>query len=418
MNSPNLSASLFVIALAAFGLPSAAAAQESFTGRVIDERSKTGVAGATVSIAGYPGTIKTDSEGRFTWSPRPEAPFQVIIVLPAGQVVSPVTVERADGQVELTVNPLRDESLTVVGVAPSVTTTPAAGMTLLSSRQIAQRAPENLMQALETVPGVNQVSEGHASVPAIRGLARGRTLLLIDGGRVTSERRVGPSATFADPATFEGIDVARGPGSVAYGSDALGGVISVRTRRAEPGLAAAGPRQRHARRRCSGSARRGGSLEGPVSWRRDLPGARPLGGRLGRSGRRRDPQFGMEGPWLPGPGRSSGRQGHALGRPAERLRQGHRTAAQQLERGPLLLPLRGFAPVHQLVRAPQRRRISADRRDRVRRHVRAADRSGPLCHRHDRTQHRARRRLGQRLPRQGQRRRGPSGRRAWSSAST
>ncbi len=55
------------------------------------------------------------------------------------------------------------------------------------------------------------------------------------GRACRSERRVGPSATFADPATFEGIDVARGPGSVAYGSDALGGVISVRTRRAEPG---------------------------------------------------------------------------------------------------------------------------------------------------------------------------------------
>jgi hemoglobin/transferrin/lactoferrin receptor protein len=66
-------------------------------------------------------------------------------------------------------------------------------------------------------------------------MARGRTLFLIDGGRVTAERRVGPSATFLDPATVEGIDVSRGPGSVAYGSDALGGVISIRTRRAEPG---------------------------------------------------------------------------------------------------------------------------------------------------------------------------------------
>jgi hemoglobin/transferrin/lactoferrin receptor protein len=91
------------------------------------------------------------------------------------------------------------------------------------------------MQALETVPGVSQVSEGHAAVPAVRGLARGRTLFLIDGGRVTAERRVGPSATFLDPASIEGIDIARGPGSVAYGSDALGGVVSVRTRRAEPG---------------------------------------------------------------------------------------------------------------------------------------------------------------------------------------
>jgi hemoglobin/transferrin/lactoferrin receptor protein len=66
-------------------------------------------------------------------------------------------------------------------------------------------------------------------------MARGRTLILIDGGRVTAERRVGPSGTFLDPSVVEGIDVARGPGSVAYGSDALGGVISVRTRRAEPG---------------------------------------------------------------------------------------------------------------------------------------------------------------------------------------
>ena len=82
--------------------------------------------------------------------------------------------------------------------------------------------------------GVNQVSEGQAAVPAVRGLARGRTLILIDGARVSSERRVGPSATFLDPDVIEGVEVARGPGSVAYGSDAFGGVISVRTRSRRP----------------------------------------------------------------------------------------------------------------------------------------------------------------------------------------
>src|SRR5690606_34362335 len=87
---------------------------------------------------------------------------------------------------------------------------------------------------VENVAGVNQVSEGHAAVPVVRGLARGRTLILIDGARVTSERRVGPSATFMDPAMLDGVEVARGPGSVAYGSDAFGGVISVRTRRVAP----------------------------------------------------------------------------------------------------------------------------------------------------------------------------------------
>lgn len=223
--------------LLALGLVCPAVAQEpSFSGRIVDRHTGAGIAGATVSVAGVPGTVKTDDEGRFTWTPRPVVPFQVIVVLASGQVASPITVENAEGDgADLAVNPLADESLTVVGAAPSVSVSPAAATTLLSSLNVARRSPEHLLQALETVPGVNQVSEGHAAVPAIRGLARGRTLLLIDGGRVSSERRVGPSATFADPAAFEGIDVARGPGSVAYGSDAIGGVISVRTRRAEPG---------------------------------------------------------------------------------------------------------------------------------------------------------------------------------------
>jgi len=208
----------------------------TLTGRVIDQQTSSPVAGAIVSIAGLPGKVKTDVDGRFAFESPPAAPFQMIVVLPGGQVAKPVLVEKVGG-VEITVqiSALADESVTVVGVALSIDAAPGSATTLLSNLQIARRSPEHLLQALETVPGINQVSEGHAAVPAIRGMARGRVLLLVDGARVTSERRVGPSATFMDPAVLEGIDVARGPASVAYGSDALGGVISVRTKRAEPG---------------------------------------------------------------------------------------------------------------------------------------------------------------------------------------
>ena len=205
-----------------------------FSGRVIDERSSSPIAGASVTIGGIPGSVRTDEDGKFTFEPGPTPPFQVVVVLAAGQVARPVLITTIDTEATIKVNALADESLTVVGAAPSVDAAPGAATTLLSSLQIARRAPENLLQVLETVPGINQVSEGHASVPAIRGMARGRVLLLIDGARVSSERRVGPSATFLNPAVLEGVDVARGPGSVAYGSDALGGVISMRTRNAEP----------------------------------------------------------------------------------------------------------------------------------------------------------------------------------------
>ena len=207
-----------------------------FEGRLVQQDSSTPVAGAVVSIVGMAGSAKTDADGKFTWTPVPAVPFQIIVILPGGEVARPVLIETlGSGVTTIPVRSLSDEAVTVLGAAPSINATAGAATSVLSSRQIAQRNPENLMQALETVPGVNQVSEGHASAPAVRGLARGRTLLLIDGGRVSSERRVGPSGTFMDPAVVEGIDIARGPGSVAYGSDALGGVVSVRTRRAEPG---------------------------------------------------------------------------------------------------------------------------------------------------------------------------------------
>lgn len=231
-------ATAWCVCLLLFAGARIADAQESsaFSGRVVDRASSAPVRGATVLINGFPGTARTDADGRFRLEARPEPPFQIIVVLPTGHVARPIDIKSIDGEVTtVAVDPVTDESVTVVGAAPSVTASPASGMSLLSAEQIRSRNPENLMQALETVPGVNAVSEGHATVPAIRGLARGRTLVLIDGARVTSERRVGPSATFADPSTFEGVDVARGPGSVAYGSDAIGGVISVRTRRAEPG---------------------------------------------------------------------------------------------------------------------------------------------------------------------------------------
>ena len=208
----------------------------AFRGRIVDRDGKP-VANATVSILGRTGEAITDQEGRFVWQPDPPAPFEVLVIDAAGHYSRPILIEALDAAAELvvTIAPILNESVTVSGSAPSIESTPGAATASLSARDVAVRQPTNLMQAIENVPGVNQVSEGQAAVPAIRGLARGRTLILIDGARVSSERRVGASATFLDPSLIEGVDVSRGPGSVAYGSDAFGGVISVRTKRVMPG---------------------------------------------------------------------------------------------------------------------------------------------------------------------------------------
>ena len=232
------------IAVAAVLAPTAELAAQAgrpaFEARIIEKATGKPIPNAEVTILGHPGERFTDKDGRLTWQPAPPPPFEVLVILPGGRFMKPMVVEKLPevGPLELQVEALVEESVTVTaGAAPSIETTPGSATTLVTAGDVLTRIPTNLGQVLETVAGVSTVSEGQAAVPVIRGFASGRTLILIDGARVTSERRVGPSATFLDPFVLESVEVSRGPGSVAYGSDAFGGVISARTRRVAPGSA-------------------------------------------------------------------------------------------------------------------------------------------------------------------------------------
>ncbi len=88
----------------------------------------------------------------------------------------------------------------------------------------------NITEALSAVAGVTPLGSGGFSlVPSIRGLARGRILLLLDGCRIASDRRTGPSASFVSPEDLDRIEVLRSPSSIFYGSDAVGGVVQMFT---------------------------------------------------------------------------------------------------------------------------------------------------------------------------------------------
>jgi iron complex outermembrane receptor protein len=192
-------------------------------------------AGFTVAVVGRPLAVPCDEAGRFALDPPPAVPFVLVATSPAGEVAAPLEVRSLE-QTELRLIEVLRESVTVVsGVAPSLELLPGSAATVLTREELEQRSPQRLYQALESVAGASKLGDGADSVPALRNLGRGRTLILIDGARVSAERRAGPSATFLDPASLATVEVLRGPGSVVYGSDAFGGVLNAVTRDPEPG---------------------------------------------------------------------------------------------------------------------------------------------------------------------------------------
>lgn len=217
-------------ALPAFATP--------FSARLVLSEGEPG-AGYVVSVVGQPVSAVCDADGRFTLDPAPLVPFTLIAASPEGSLSAPIEIAAvpADGSLlELVVPAAARDSLTVVaGIAPSLEVLPASAAVVVTKEEIDQRSPRKLFEVLESVAGASKLEGGPDGVPALRGLARGRTLILIDGARVTAERRAGPSAGFLDPSTLSSVDVLRGPGSVVYGSDAFGGVINAVTRDPDPG---------------------------------------------------------------------------------------------------------------------------------------------------------------------------------------
>lgn len=108
-------------------------------------------------------------------------------------------------------------------------------VSVITSEQIQQDAGATTIADLleSTVPGIRVNNDGGQGIDRIkiRGENSFRTVVMIDGQRISEQKSMSGVPLLIDPSQVERIEVIRGPASVLYGSDAIGGAINIITKK-------------------------------------------------------------------------------------------------------------------------------------------------------------------------------------------
>ncbi|HET7296752.1 MAG TPA: TonB-dependent receptor [Gemmatimonadales bacterium] len=211
-------------------LASLAAGGDTLSGRVVD-RDGHAVPGATVLVAELHRVALTGSDGRFRLADMPAGRYAVTVrglgyapiareVTIAGPTTLDVTLARTSVWVEpVTVTATR--APLDAGAAPLPTAA-------LSEDRLRREQSVSLAHTLAQLPGVNALATGQQiGKPVIRGLSGPRVLVLEDGSRLEDYSWSDEDGPSVDARLAQRVEVIRGPASVLYGSDALGGVVNV-----------------------------------------------------------------------------------------------------------------------------------------------------------------------------------------------
>lgn len=203
----------------------------TITGHILREKTKEPIYGATIFIPELRLGISTDINGAYripdihtgiyTFEIS-SVSFKTIVV----QVEVAGTVTR-DFILTPSANILDEVIISGTSVKTIIKESPVP-ITTYSNTQWRQSASVNLIDAVAKLPGMSQISTGSAlSKPVIRGLGFNRVITIHDGIRQEDNQWGEEHSIQIDEYSIDRYEIIRGSGSLLYGSDGLGGIISI-----------------------------------------------------------------------------------------------------------------------------------------------------------------------------------------------
>jgi iron complex outermembrane recepter protein len=211
----------------------AAQAGTQVSGRLLNSLSGEPIAAATITLEELKRETTSAADGTFTFENVPPGSYH-IAVHAQGYSSRRTEVSAGSGanRIDVRVDPeLHFEE--VLSVSPEARSQFESFQptSVLAGQELSKQLEMSLGATLESQPGVASRSFGPApSRPVVRGLDGDRVLILQDGQRMGDlSSQSGDHGVQINPAAAQRIEVVRGPATLLYGANAIGGLVNVIT---------------------------------------------------------------------------------------------------------------------------------------------------------------------------------------------
>ena len=210
------------------GLSAISYAQNKVRGTILDTNNQP-IPGATINVPEIHKETVSDVNGTFELTNLPSGKFQIVfsfIGYESQNQFFNTNLKSADLQIILQESVHQMDEVIVSTPFQKLQSQNVMKIEFASVKELKQKGAATLIEGLATIPGVSQVSTGVSiGKPVIRGLSGNRVLVYTQGVRLENQQFGEEHGLGLNDAGVESVEVIKGPASLLYGSDAIGGVL-------------------------------------------------------------------------------------------------------------------------------------------------------------------------------------------------
>ncbi len=205
--------------------------QNILKGVIKDASTNIPLQGATIYIPDLKTGAYSDSLGNYSIKNIPSGNYLVETSLVSyGKMIETIIIkgitQKNYSLVQFTTS-LNDITITGVLSATETQKNPIP-IGIMNYKDLLQNSSTNVIDAITKVPGVSGITDGQSiTKPVIRGLGYNRVLTINDGVEQVDQPWFDEFGIEADPDAVNRYEILKGPASLAYGSDAIAGVVNL-----------------------------------------------------------------------------------------------------------------------------------------------------------------------------------------------